>query len=76
MGNVGWQSPSHQGIASPANAESYVYPEPQYTAAHAAHAAQATMYYQNSQAMRRPQSAEPEHYDPRQQNHIWPQTVQ
>jgi len=71
MGNVGWQSPSHhQGMPSPAPGENYVYPEPQYGAP------QNNLYYPNSNMPRRPQSTEPEHYDPRQASHIWPQTVQ
>jgi hypothetical protein len=69
MGAVGWQSPSHQGMPSPNPGEGYVYPEPQYNTA------QANIYYQNN-GMRRPNSAEPDHYDPRQPGHMWTQTVQ
>jgi hypothetical protein len=69
MGVGGWQSPSHQGLGSPNPGEGYVYPEPQYNTA------QPNLYYQNN-GIRRPNSAEPDHYDPRQPGHMWTQTVQ
>jgi hypothetical protein len=65
MGAMGWQSPSHQGMPSPAPADgSYVYPEPQYGAP------QTNLYYSNTN-IRRPNSTEPDQYDPRQQAHMW-----
>ncbi|KAF2460615.1 hypothetical protein BDY21DRAFT_280746 [Lineolata rhizophorae] len=72
MGSVGWQSPSQQSMPSPNPADGYVYPEPHYGAA------APNMYYHNS-AMRRPQSAEPDQYDPRQQRmpgDMWAPPVQ
>ncbi|KAJ9666628.1 hypothetical protein H2201_003287 [Coniosporium apollinis] len=71
IGGMGWQSPSQQGIQSPAPADGYVYPEPHY--------AQATpnLYYQNSN-LRRPQSTDPDQYDPRQRipGDLWAPPVQ
>ncbi|KAF2674503.1 hypothetical protein BT63DRAFT_408687 [Microthyrium microscopicum] len=68
MAQGGWNSP-HQGAVSPVPGDNY-YPDPQQYPG-----AQANMYYQNPNSLRRPQSTEPqEHYDPRQ--HVWPQTVQ
>jgi hypothetical protein len=72
MGAMGWQSPGHPGMASPNPGEPYVYPDPP---AHYG-AQQQNMYYQNAN-IRRPQSTEPDQYDPRQQGQIWaPQPVQ
>jgi len=59
MGSLGWQSPSQQGLPSPGAPEGYVYPDPHYGAG------APNMYYQNSN-LRRPQSTEPDGYDPRQ----------
>ena len=69
MAAMGWQSPSHQPMASPGPAEGYVYPEPQYGGA------QANMYYSNPN-IRRPNSTEPDQYDPRQQPQMWAPPVQ
>jgi hypothetical protein len=70
MGAMGWQSPSHPGMASPNPGEPYVYPDPPAQYAHQ----QPGMYYQN---VRRPQSTEPDQYDPRHQGQMWaPQPVQ
>lgn len=56
MNSIGWQSPAPQGMGSPGNGESYIYPEPPYAAA-APH-----LYYPNSN-IRRPQSTEPDQYE-------------
>ncbi|KAF2434566.1 hypothetical protein EJ08DRAFT_582168 [Tothia fuscella] len=75
MSAMGWQSPSHPGMASPNPGDGYVYPDP--PAQYAPH--QQGMYYQNHPNLRRPQSSEPEHYDPRQHQsqQMWaPQPVQ
>ncbi|KAF2841859.1 hypothetical protein M501DRAFT_998059 [Patellaria atrata CBS 101060] len=73
MGAMGWQSPGHQAMGSPAPApEGFVYPEPQYPTNGQ------NMYYQN-QNIRRPNSAEPDQYDPRQQRlaeNMWAPAVQ
>ncbi|KAF1808191.1 hypothetical protein P152DRAFT_405921 [Eremomyces bilateralis CBS 781.70] len=59
MGHVGWQSPSQQPLPSPGAADGFVYPEPGY-------GQQApNMYYPNSN-IRRPQSTEPDQYNPNQ----------
>ncbi|KAF2204538.1 hypothetical protein GQ43DRAFT_364457 [Delitschia confertaspora ATCC 74209] len=60
MGTMGWQSPSQQALPSPGAGDAYVYPEPQY------HQAGTNMYYPNSN-IRRPNSTEPDHYNPQQQ---------
>ncbi|RFU23587.1 hypothetical protein B7463_g12750, partial [Scytalidium lignicola] len=57
MSNAGWQSPS-QAMHSPSQANSFVYPDPEY----GAQAALGSMYYPNSN-IRRPQSTEPDGYD-------------
>lgn len=72
MGTMGWQSPSQQGLPSPGPADSYVYPEPHYNSS------ATNMYYPNSN-IRRPQSTEPDQYDPRQQRmagDMWAPPVQ
>lgn len=73
MSAVGWQSPSQQALPSPGPGDSsYVYPEPQY-----GHPQQ-NMYYQNNN-IRRPNSTEPDHYNPNQQrmtNEMWASAVQ
>ncbi|KZF24926.1 hypothetical protein L228DRAFT_236083 [Xylona heveae TC161] len=56
--NMAWPSPTHAGLVTPTPGEPYVYPEPLYSAS-ASH-----LYYPASN-MRRPQSTEPEAYDPR-----------
>lgn len=70
--SVGWQSPHHhQALASPTSADGYVYPEPAYSVPNPA------MYYQNS-AIRRHQSAEPDHFSPhhRMASEMWATPVQ
>jgi hypothetical protein len=71
---MGWQSPSQQPLPSPGAGEnSYVYPEPHYAQN------QNNMYYQQSQQIRRPNSTEPDHYNPNQQrlgNDLWAAPVQ
>ncbi|KAF2621597.1 hypothetical protein BU25DRAFT_463554 [Macroventuria anomochaeta] len=73
MANMGWQSPSQQALPSPGAADNgYVYPEPQYGNT------QNSMYYQNHN-IRRPNSTEPDHYNPNQQrmgNEMWAPAVQ
>ena len=69
MAAMGWQSPSHQAIPSPGPGDGYVYPEPQYAST------QANIYYSNPN-MRRPNSSEPDQYDPRQQPQMWAPPVQ
>ena len=72
MGTMGWQSPSQQGLPSPGPADSYVYLEPHYNSS------ATNMYYPNSN-IRRPQSTEPDQYDPRQQRmagDMWAPPVQ
>ncbi|KAF2786982.1 hypothetical protein K505DRAFT_258710 [Melanomma pulvis-pyrius CBS 109.77] len=70
---MGWQSPSQQPLPSPGAGEgSYVYPEPHYAQS------QNNMYYQNNN-IRRPNSTEPDHYNPNQQrlgNDMWAPPVQ
>lgn len=72
MSTMGWQSPSQQAIPSPGAADNgYVYPEPQYNS-------QNSMYYQNHN-IRRPNSTEPDHYNPNQQRmggEMWAPAVQ
>lgn len=72
MTAMGWQSPSQQAIPSPGAADNgYVYPEPQYNS-------QNSMYYQNHN-IRRPNSTEPDHYNPNQQRmggEMWAPAVQ
>ncbi len=66
-GHLGWQSPTHPSMASPAHNGSYVYPEPPYGAS------TPHLCYPNSN-IRRPQSTEPENYEskPRLMNgEIW-----
>jgi hypothetical protein len=73
MGNMGWQSPSQQPIASPGAGETYVYPEPHYTQS------ANNMYYPPNSNIRRPNSTEPDQYDPRQQrlaDGMWAPPVQ
>lgn len=73
MAAMGWQSPSQQALPSPGAADNgYVYPEPQYGNT------QNSMYYQNHN-IRRPNSTEPDHYNPNQQrmgNEMWAPAVQ
>ncbi|KAH8599955.1 hypothetical protein B0O99DRAFT_590378 [Bisporella sp. PMI_857] len=68
MGSVGWQSPSHNNMPSPAQSNGYVYPEPD------PYGGVNQMYYPNSN-IRRPQSTEPDGYEvkPRmnQQPEMW-----
>ena len=72
MTAMGWQSPSQQPIPSPGGGDNgYVYPEPQYNS-------QNSMYYQNHN-IRRPNSTEPDHYNPNQQRmggEMWAPAVQ
>lgn len=72
MGAMGWQSPSQQALPSPGTGEGYVYPEPHYGNNGS------NMYYQNSN-IRRPNSTEPDHYNPQQQrmaDNMWAPPVQ
>lgn len=74
MSAVGWQSPSQAGMASPAQVESYAYPD-QYGPA----GVMGThLYYPNSN-IRRPQSTEPhvEGYDLKQRigGDVWATSV-
>lgn len=72
MGTMGWQSPSQHGIPSPGPGDNYVYPDPHYSNN------AGNMYYPNSN-IRRPQSTEPDQYDPRQQRmagDMWAPPVQ
>jgi hypothetical protein len=72
MSAMGWQSPGQQALPSPgAQDNGYVYPEPQYQA-------QNGMYYQHNN-IRRPNSTEPDHYNPNQRemgNGMWAPAVQ
>lgn len=73
MGSMGWQSPGQQALPSPGAGENpYVYPDPHYGGA------PNNMYYSNSN-IRRPNSTEPDHYNPNQQriaNEMWAPAVQ
>jgi uncharacterized C2H2 Zn-finger protein len=73
MAAMGWNSPGHQALPSPGAGEnSYVYPDPHYGAPNN------NMYYSNSN-IRRPNSTEPDHYNPNQQrlaNEMWAPAVQ
>lgn len=67
MSSVGWQSPQHHGMGSPASADGYVYPEPNYGIPAPA------IYYS-----RRHHSAEPDHYASQQRMgaEMWATPVQ
>lgn len=73
MAAMGWQSPAQQALPSPGAGEhGSVYPEPQYNGGYN------NMYYANNN-MRRPNSTEPDHYNPNQQrmpNEMWAPAVQ
>lgn len=74
MAAMGWQSPSQQALPSPGPGDNaYVYPEPgNYGGANN------NMYY-SSANIRRPNSTEPDHYNPGQQrmaNEMWAPAVQ
>jgi hypothetical protein len=74
MTTMGWQSPAQQALPSPGPGDNaYVYPDPhgQYQ--------QNNMYYSNNNNIRRPNSTEPDHYNPNQQrmgNEMWAPAVQ
>ncbi|ORX95981.1 hypothetical protein BCR34DRAFT_607788 [Clohesyomyces aquaticus] len=74
MGSMGWQSPSQQALPSPGAGDSgYVYPDPHYGNS------ASNMYYPNNSNIRRPNSTEPEHYNPNQQRmggDMWAPPVQ
>lgn len=67
MGSVGWHSPSHAPSPNSQH-NAYVYPDPD---PYGNQAAIGHMYYPNSN-IRRPQSTEPEGYDPKpRMNEMW-----
>ncbi|KAH7036829.1 hypothetical protein B0J12DRAFT_713344 [Macrophomina phaseolina] len=71
MSNMGWQSPAQQNMPSPSGNDSYTYPEPHYGAS------APNMYYGNPN-MARPNSTEPDGYDPRRRmaENMWAPPVQ
>ncbi|KAF2089494.1 hypothetical protein K490DRAFT_37535 [Saccharata proteae CBS 121410] len=71
MANMGWQSPAQQNMPSPGPGDSYTYPEPHYGAS------APNMYYPQP-GLRRPNSTEPNEYDPRQRmaGDMWAPPVQ
>lgn len=72
MTAMGWQSPAQQALPSPGTGENYVYPDPHYGGNNN------NMYY-GSSGIRRPNSTEPDHYNPNQQrlsNEMWAPAVQ
>ncbi|KAF2277156.1 uncharacterized protein EI97DRAFT_375612 [Westerdykella ornata] len=73
MSAMGWQSPSQQALPSPGAGENYVYPDPHYGGN------SNNMYYSQTSMPRRPNSTEPDHYNPNQRglsNEMWAPAVQ
>ena len=67
LSSIGWQTPPHPNVGSPMAGNGYVYPDPSYDLS------ASNIYYANH-AHRRPQSAEPDHYEmkPRMSgNEVW-----